>query len=282
VPLVTDNINEARTAYAALENRAAASDTAYAQLRASLDDLRGRQLILAPLGDQLRQSATDQAARNAQLSAQHVVSVSPDMTLGEFVAQIGLAAALGEATMPDRVIPAISCSVQTYVAVDAPSGGGPRFALRFHHPELGDASGLSTTTFQIQRTPPAPGAPVTPSLYAVLIDKQQLYALPAFAGMAPATQILVLISGLLSAPETWTVAGLAASGASIAAQEQALAPLIQSAAPQAAAALKTAADALLALSTPLQAKPTPVAGDLLELTAGLYVGSKAARGFVGA
>jgi hypothetical protein len=280
VPLFTDRIEEARPAYEALEQRVTAAEALRDQLQSHLDDLRGRLPVLQAQGDQLRQSAIDQAGVNAQLSSNQVVAVSPDMTLGEFIDQLGLAAALGEATMPDRAIPSLTCSLQTYLAVGSSPAAGPRFALRFHHPELGAGAGLSTTTFEISRTPPPAGVSSAPNLYSVLLDMQALYTDPAWAGLGPASQIVSTASQLIAAPQSWSISSLAAAAGQIAEQAQALTALIQPRAPATAAALGAAAAALNGLAGDLAAKAAPVAGDLLELTARLYLITKAARSFV--
>lgn len=278
-PLFTDNIDEARTAYGALEERAQAADDERVQLRASLDALRARLPTLTVEGAQLRQSAISQAARYAELSAQQATAVSPDIRLDQFIAGVGLAAALGEATMPDRAIPSVSCTLRAFVAVQPPAGAAPQVALRFHQPELGSGAGLCDTTFEIQRIPPGPGATALPNLYSVLADKQQLYAQPAWQGFAPAATLMAAATGLLAAPQDWTLGHLAATAGQIGADEGALAGLIRTAAPDAATALAASAAALVALAGPLQTKPSPVAGDLLALTAALFLTSKAARSF---
>jgi hypothetical protein len=280
VPLVTDNIFEARAAYAALETRVRAAEERASALQATVDALTTLPGVLADRNRLLLEYSVGQLQANAQLTAQQAGQVSPDTGLGDFIGTIGLAAALGEASMPDRVISSISATVQSYVSYGAATTGAPKtLGLRLYQPELGGPTTLTTTSFEIAKVPPAPSVPAPRSLYAVLQAKQSLFTAPFWAQFAtgtplvrPAQQIVAEIAKLFAGVGGWTVPLLVQEATTLAALETTLASLIGTVAPADRAARYAASvQALAALAKSLDPsqRTTYVAGDLGALTAAL-------------
>ena len=268
MPLRTDDLPQARTAYGALEARAQSAERRAEQLHALVTELRKLPAAEVDVVALLRQRILDLEAENIRLRTQldQLAQLKTDLPLQNFVAAVGLAAAIGEASMPNRSIASMATKVQSYLA-PAERGVG----LRFQQPELGAfAVGLSTTAFEVAKVPPAPGVPAPRSLYAVLQDKQQVLADPSFARLAPATQVQVKIAELFANTGAWHFDYLVQAAAAMAAQERELGKLLAQQVPGAAAAAYGAAvDALAALADSLNGKPNPVAGDLLALASTL-------------
>lgn len=272
MPLVTDNIEEARLAYVNVEARAQSAEFRAAALQDTVDKLRAQIPISAQLAATLTQQTTDQAAVNAQLKTQQVTQILSDIPLSSFIAAVGMSAALGEATMPDRTIPAITA---TLTAFHTPQGG-----LRFYQPELGDPGSAGKTSFSLVKTPGQAGSPAPRNLYLVVESAQVVFDKPFWAQFAtatappaqPAQLIVTEAAKMLSNVGSWSFPVLVQEAGLIALLEITLAGLLagRSAAPQ-VAAFASAAQTLgkLVQSFDSALKPNPVAGDLLTLTAAL-------------
>jgi len=268
MPLRTDDIVQARSAYATLEARAQSAERRADQLQALVNELRKARPAEIDVLALLRQRVADLEAENIALRKQldQLAQLKADLPLQNFVAAIGLGAAIGEASMPDRSIATLAAKVQTYLA---PTEHG--VGLRFQQPELGAlAVGLSTTAFELAKVPPTAGVPAPRSLYAILQDKQQVLSDPLVAPFIPATRVQVKIAELLANTGAWDFGYLVQGAASMATQERELARLLGQRIPgEAAAAYGAAVDALAALVDSLAGKPNPVAGDLRSLAAAL-------------
>lgn len=277
MPLITNNIDEARLAYTALESRAVSAEQRADALQTTVEQLRVAQPILAAVADRLSQHAVNQEAVNSQLRAQQAGQVSPDTPLDRFVASVGLAAALGEATMADRAVASIAATVQGYL-VAATGSAAP--ALRFYQPEFGAPGTAGSASFEVTKTPPTAGAAVPRNLYAVLRDKQAMFDDPYWTRFVtaapppsqPARQIVVEIAQVLAAAGSWDFAFLVQAAAAIAALETTLTGLVGRAAPSPRAASYAAAVAALSSLVAALApnvKAVPVAGDVYALAATL-------------
>jgi hypothetical protein len=279
MPLRTDDILQARSAYDALEARALSAERRAAQLQALIAQLRKLPPPEVDVLALLRQRILDLEAENIGLRKQldQLAQLKTDLMLQDFVAAMGLAAVIGEASMPDRSITSLAAKVQTYLA-PADRGVG----LRFQQPELGAlAVGLSTTAFEVAKVPPAPGVPAPRSLYAVLQDKQHLLGEPFFSAFAPATQALVKIAEMFANTGAWRFEYLAQAAAGLAASERDLASLLaQKLGSDAVAANVSSVEALAALADSLTGKANPVAGDLLALGSALDLTTSSLRSLV--
>jgi hypothetical protein len=287
MPLITEDIFQARAAYAALELRAQLSEQNAANLQATINNFSSLQQSLAQSARLLTQFTVSQVQTNAQLTAQQAGEVSPDLTLESFIASIGLALALGEATMPDRAISSATATVQSYLAFGAEPDGVSRVAgLRLYQPELGAPAALATTSLEIAKVIPAPGAPAPRNLYAVLQDKQSLFTDPFWSRFVtaepvsqPSGQIVTEIAKVFANIGVWTLPFLIQGAAAIAGFETSLTTLIGGAVPpERAAAYATAVGALSALVKALDPATRSgfVAGDLFALAAALDATTKIA------
>jgi hypothetical protein len=277
MPLVTEDIDEARLAYINIESRAQSAELRANVLQDTVDKLRAQIPITAQLANVLTQQTTDQAAVNAQLVTQQVAAINSDIPLGQFIATVGMSVALGESTMPDRAIPSVTTSVTAY---HTPDGG-----LRFYQPEFGDSSGPGTTSFSIVKIPGPAGTAAPRSLYLVLENMQFVFDNPFWTNFAtaaappsvPAQQIVVEAAQVMANAGGWNFPFLVQEAAVIAAFQLTLANLLAqsssvkpSAQPQ-VAAFQAAVQALTQLAKAFDpaVKPSPVAGDLLALTAAI-------------
>jgi hypothetical protein len=276
VPLLTDDINEARSAYTVLETRAQNAEQRAQGLQLTLDQLRNNIPVLNGQSQFLRQRAIDQESANAQLRAQGIAGASPDIPLDAFIASLGLAAALGEASMPGSAISSISSTTKAYLVVGTPS---ETVRLRFYQPELGSASGLSSTTVQIEKVPPALGFPSPRNLYAVLADKQSVYTSAFWLQFPPSAQIIGQIAMVFANTGAWTFPLLVQSAGTIASLEKTLAAAVPPDSPPLSAYVSAVAS-LSSLAGTLVSKAIPVSGDLLELTAALDGTTTVARRFL--
>jgi hypothetical protein len=215
------------------------------------EDPRARELAL------LRQRVLDLESENITLRdrAERLERLRADLTLSGFVDSLALATALGEASLPDRVVSSLSLEARTYLL---PSEGG--LALRFQPPELADRpAGLSTTSLELARVP-GPESRTAPSLYAVLEEKQRLYG----ARSAPAAaNVVVECAKALAESGRWSLLFLATSALRIAELELELAEAADD------PAYAEAAGALAQLAKALEDKPRPVAADVVSLAAAL-------------
>jgi hypothetical protein len=286
--LITGDIFQARSAYAALELRALAAEQSSATLKATVDHLSATQQILADSVRLQGQYTTNQAQINGQLAAQQANQIAPDVTLGDFIRSLGLAVALGEATMPDRAIGSVSVTVQSYLTfVTGPDNVTKVAGLRLYQPELGTPTALATTSFELNKVAPQPGTPSPRSLYAVLQDKQAAFADAFWSKFAtanpstqPAQQIVVEISKLFANINGWSFPFLIQEATTIAGFETALSMLLGGSVPPGQiVAYTTVVGALSSLTKSLDpaVRSDYAAGDLFALTAALDATTKTAN-----
>ena len=273
MPLLTDDLKNARQSYEVLESRLKSAEQRAETLQAALRVQPQSVLDEIPL---LRQRILGLEAENNKLRSQldQLKQSRTDVPLQDFVAAIGLAAAIGEASMPDRAIPSVGVAIQSYLAPSENS-----VSLRFQPPELGAiAAGLSTTSFEIAKVPSAPGVAAPPNLYSVLQEKQSVYSNPLIIRFDPAPQIITEVAKTLANTGGWDFSFLLQSAANIATLEKRLAPLlVQLVTPETLSAYTAAVDALVVLTTALGAKANPVVGDLLAVTSALNATTGALR-----
>ncbi len=280
MPLVTDNILEARSAYNALELNTVSIQQRASTLQATVDNLSAKQHVLSQSAGLLSQYAVSQVQANAQLTAEQAGQVSPDVTLESFIASLGLAVALGEASMPGRTISSVTATVQSYLTfAPGPDGKSQVTGLRFYQPELGTSSVLATTSFELTKVTAQPGAPAPRSLYAVLQDKQSLFADPFWTRFVtgnppaqPAAQIITEITKVFASIGAWSFPLIVQEAAAIAGFEITLSTLLAGAVPpERAAAYATVVAGLSNLAKALDPATRAgfVAGDLFALTAAL-------------
>ena len=183
-----------------------------------------------------------------------------------------MSVAIGEASMPDRAIPSISATVQSYLAPGAAGVG-----LRFQAPELAATDArLSTTSFEIAKVPVPPGTAAPRSFYAVLQEKQRVCTDPFLAKSSQASAIIVEVAKTLANTDSWSFNFLAQSVFTIAGLEKKLADSLKAAGKD-ATAYEAAVDNLIALDNTLRAKTNPVVGDLLALVAALDAATSALK-----
>jgi hypothetical protein len=288
MPLITGNISEARAAYATLEFRAQAAEQSATALKSSLDHLSAtHQSLTQSVGLQV-QYTTSQAQINGQLAAQQASQIMPDVSLADFIATLGLAVALGEATMPDRAISSVSVSVQSYLTVAPGPGNVSKVTgFRLYQPELGAPSALATTSFELTKLAPSPGTPALRSLYSVLQDKQAGFGNVFWSkfssgtpAVQPAQQIVIEISKIFASIGAWSFPYLMQEAATLAGLETTLAGLLGGSVPaQQAAAFTSVVGALSSLTASLNPanRSNFVAGDLFALTAALDATTKIAN-----
>lgn len=175
--------------------------------------------------------------------------------LADLVNSVGLAVALGEATMQQHAVSSVSVSAQVYIAPTADGVG-----IRFQPPELAhQAVGLSTATFELAKVPGQ--GPAVPSLYAVLDEKQRLYTTEPLASQKDARKLVAELHRTLAAADSWTIAFLVEQAEVIARLERRLAGASARGQPAHAAA-----DELSKLAERLEHR-RPVAGDVYALAA---------------
>ena len=273
MPLITNNIYEARSAYASLELLSQASQQTAVTLQATVDNLTA---IHAQLVDSARLEGAftaSQISTNGQLTAQQATAVSPDVSLDNFIASLGLSIALAEATMPDRAINAVQASVQSYLTfTTGPDGVTKVPGLRLYQPELGEPTALATTSFELSKTLSA-GAQTPRSLYTVLQAKQTTFADPFWAKFAsgnppaqPAVAVVAEAGKVFSMIGNWSFPYLLQEASTIAGLETTLAGLMAGVTPQTAVAAYTASvQALTSLIQAIGARSVHVAGDLFAL-----------------
>jgi hypothetical protein len=289
MPLVTNNMFEARTAVSDLELRAQSSQQAVVTLQATVDRLS---TVQATLSDSMRlQSAftATQLAVNGTLNAQQAAAVSPDITLDNFIAALGLSLALAEATMPDRTINSVSATVQSFLTFNpGPDGVTKVPGLRLYQPELGAPTALATTSFDLAKTVSGTNAQTPRSLYAVLQFAQSVFAGAFWTQFTtgnpptqPAQQIVAEVVKIFAAIGGWSFPYLLQEATTIATLETTLSSLIASAKPSGpAAAYASSVAALSTLTQTLAARSTHVAGDLFALTSALDASTNLAAAIV--
>jgi hypothetical protein len=269
MPLIAFNLDEARSAYAALELRSSAADLHISTLQNTVDALKVAQAAVVDRAALLTKFTVAQAQSNAQLIAQQAGQVSPDIGLASFINSLGLAVALGEASMPDRTVNSVSTTLQAYLTFGTGADGVSKsVGVRLYQPELGAATALMTASFQIAKVPPEPGVPAPRSLYNVLQAKQALYTDPFWMQISSTTaaQILTVIAATFAGVGGWTLPFLIGQAAAIAGLETTMAGLVP-----ADGAYSAAVAALTNLTASLNAadRSAYVAGDLYALTAAL-------------
>jgi hypothetical protein len=276
MPLWVDDIEQARVAYHALEGRAQSAER-YAQVLSDmLKELRRPGIPDDGDGSLLRQRIATLEGENIKLRGQldALLKRRADILLQDLIASVGMAAAIGESTMPDRAISTLAMAIQSYVAPAGTGGVG----LRFQPPELSTAAdGLATTSFELAKVPPAAGSPAPPNLTTVLEAKQQVFTalVPRFPAAAA---VAARVSMILSDAAHWSFPYLAGQAVEVAAAESDLVPLIAAAAPPATTlAFQNAVAALAALAASLVAKVRPVVADLYALSAALDATTAAVR-----
>jgi len=277
MPLITNSIDQARTAYNALEARARSAEARAELLQAALSKAAATPIEEQPA--QLRQRILDLEAENLKLRRQldEVARFEADLSVTNLVRSIGMAVAVGEATMPNRTISTVGASVQAYV-LPAPEG----VALRFQQPELGaSAAGLSTTSFELVKVPPTSDAEAPRSLYAVLEDKQRVYTDPFWQSMEPANRLVAEITKVFGNIAGWSFPYLLQSAGTLAGLEKELARLLVHDVPgPLLQRYEEAIDSLLGQTSSLLSKPSHAAGDLLALTAALDATTRGTTEFV--
>ena len=288
--LVAGNLDEARSAYAALQLRATSAEQEAIVLRTTVDTLNIAQNSIVDRANLLTIYTANQAQVNASLTAQQAGQVTPDADLQEFIANLGLAVALGEASMPDRAISSVTTTLQTYLTFNPGADGKPQVGIRLYQPELGQPTALATTSFEIAKVPPAQGVPAPRNLYAVLQDKQAVFTNSFWAqfvsGTPPTTlssQIVTEIAKVFAAVGSWSFPFIIQEAAAIAALETALSTLIGSQSPGAGAtSYASSVAALTALTTTLNpaSRSNFVAGDLFALSGALDATTQIAKTFL--
>ena len=284
MPLIASTIDQARTAYAALETRALSAEAHVATLQASMQTLTSVVPVIMQNNGVLSQYATQQLQTNAQLTSDQATAVAPDTPLAGFVASLGLAAALAEATMPDRTVTSLASTIQSYLSFTAQPDGSLSIGLRLYQPEFGTPSALATTSFEIAKIPPQAGAVPPPNLYLVLADMQNAFGDSFWAGftsgspaVSPAWQIVAECTKMLSNVAAWTLPFLIAESVIIAEYQSKLVTLVQAGSQSATAApFAAAVSALSALNQRLSSVSAPVAGDLFALATALDLTTKTA------
>jgi len=277
MPLITNDIFEARSAYAGLELLADAAQQNVVTLKATVDSLSSLQSRLVDSVRLQSEFTASQISTNGQLTAQQATAVSPDISLDNFIASLGLSIALAEATMPDRAINSVQASVQSYLTFETgPDGVTKVPGLRLYQPELGEPTALATTSFELAKT--VSSNALTPrSLYTVLQATQAAFTDPFWAKFSsgnppvqPALSIVAEVGKIFSMIGNWSFTYLLQEASTLAGLESTLAGLLTGATPQGAVtAYTTSVQALTALIQALGSRSVHVAGDLFALAAAL-------------
>ena len=100
MPLITDDIFEARAAYASLEVRTLTAEQNVSLLQNTIGNLAAGQQSTAQSAATLRQFSAGQIQSNSQLLSQASQTISPDISLESFIASLGLSAAMGPEKAP--------------------------------------------------------------------------------------------------------------------------------------------------------------------------------------
>ena len=271
MPLLTDDPEQARKAFRLLEARAQSAEQRADVLQAALAFKPAATPGFSRLlSDRVLQLEAENATLRIQLD--QLSKFTPDIALEKFVSALAMSVAIGEASMPDRAIPSISATVQSYLAPGAAGVG-----LRFQAPELAATDArLSTTSFEIAKVPVPPGTAAPRSFYAVLQEKQRVCTDPFLAKSLQASAIIVEVAKTLANTDSWSFNFLAQSVFTIAGLEKKLADSLKATGKD-ATAYGAAVDNLIALDNTLRAKTNPVVGDLLALVAALDAATSALK-----
>jgi hypothetical protein len=283
-PLVTNDILEARSAYALLEARALGAEQNIALLRARATQLAQVSQDAAAHSGVLSEYVAGQASANARLISDQAGQVAPDITLQDLISALGLSTALAEAAMPGQAIGGLQAKVQCFVSLQtAPDGVSRSVALRLYQPEIGAAGALATASFTIEKIPPLGGAPPPGALYGVLQDTQAIFSSPSWSrfldpsGASPAAALVVRATQTLADSANWRMPDLEAQAVTMAALQTSLADLAASSlGGQALSAWRAAAVALGTLAAAPHAGAYS-AGDLFTLTRALDTANARAR-----
>jgi hypothetical protein len=284
MPLVTDDIYQARTAYNALELRAEAAEQTAAALQANLNFFTANQTQLSQSVLLQGQYTASQVGVNGALQSQQANAIAPDVALADFIRAMGLAVAMGEASMPDRTVSSVSVTIQSYVTAN-PSTPESLIGLRLYQPELGTPTALATTSFDLNKVTLTPGTPAPRSLYLVLQDKQNTFANAFWTKFTtgspptqPGQQIVAEIGKVFASIGTWTFPYLIQEAGTIAGFETSLASSLSGAVPSSQLAVFAAAvQSVTSLTQSLAARSDYAAGDLFALTAALDASTTAAN-----
>ena len=277
MPLITNDIFEARSAYAGLELLADAAQQNVVTLKATVDNLSSLQSRLVDSVRLQSEYTAAQISANGQLTAQQATAVSPDVSLDNFIAALGLSIALAEATMPDRAINSVQASVQSYLTFDTgPDGVTKVPGLRLYQPELGEPTALATTSFELAKTVSS-NTPTPRSLYTVLQAKQAAFADPFWAkfssgnpSVQPASSLVAEVGKIFAMIGNWSFTYLLQEASTLSSLETTLAGLLTGVTPESAVAAFTASvKALAALIQSLGSRSVHVAGDLFAVAAAL-------------
>ena len=215
--------------------------------------------------DEIRQR-TAEATATMKRDAKAVAEIP----IQRVVDSIGLAAAIAEASMPDRVIGTLAASVTSHLRTSA-----GQLAARLPVPQLdGPTNSLSTVNFEVSRVPPAGDAAMPRSIFIILEEKQAIYGDPRWAGLAQASEVVLRVSIAMGNTGSWTWDSLLADVRGIAEAERALAA--QLAGPLGPEYI-AAADRAVSLVQALAGKPNPVAGDVWSISAALEGTTRLAR-----
>jgi len=280
MPLITDDIFEAREAYSAMEYRALAAEQNASVLRVTVDNLTSAQQLIKQNADLLTGFAARQIGANTTLATQlkaQVVQTPPDVTLDKFIGALGLAVAMAEASMADRVTNTVSVTVPAYLTFTNQPDGSTTTGLRLYQPEFGSPGALATISFELAKVAVEPNLPAPRSLYLVLQDKQAQFSDPFWIQFSngsppasPAGQIIAEISKIFTACGQWTFPFLVQEASTIANLESALSNLVGKAAPPVpTSAYRSAVGALCQLTGALSSRTDFVAGDLFALASAL-------------
>jgi len=277
VPLITTDIHVAASAYNNLELLSAATQRNVVTLQASLNTISAQHLQLVDTVRAQSDLTTTLIPANATLTANQAAAVSPDLTLDNFIAALGLSIALAEATMPDRAINSVQASVQSFLTISQGANNTKVAGMRLYQPEFGNPSALTTTSFELAKTT-TPGVPAPRSLYTVLEAKQATFDDPFWTKFSsgtppaqPAAEIVIEVAKVFATIGGWAFTYVLDEATTIAGLETTLAGLLTGVTPAAAAviAYTSSVQALTALTQTLAARSTYVAGDLYALAAAL-------------
>ena len=123
MPLVTTDLDQARLAYSALEMRAAAADQRISVLELAVAQARDGAPPSPPPGGVgiLLQRIADLEGQNQNLLTRldDAAKAVAEIPIQRVVDSIGLAAAIAEASMPDRVIGTLAASVTSHLRTTA-------------------------------------------------------------------------------------------------------------------------------------------------------------------
>ncbi len=212
MPLYVRDPDAARRAYATLERRlgATVARAEAAERGAAAAAEAERELVV--LRQRVLDLESDLAAARDRVET--LTASRADTPVAGLIGGLGIAAELGEATMPGRTLATLGATVQAFIL---PAGG--ELGLRLPDVTSGTASSL---TFDLARVPGA-AAPAPPVLYSVLEEKAALYESAAWERIAPAGELLAEVAQLLAGAGGWTLPLLAEAAGSIGRREAELA-----------------------------------------------------------